>query len=90
MALDLREDRGASFGELRVVRALLLDGADLHLVEGARLLLAVAGDERDAGPLLEQLRNGADPLNRQGELLGDAGSGVEGGGGRGGHEGVTH
>ena len=80
LALDLGQDRRLAIEELAVVGALLLDVADLHLVEAARLLLPVAGDERDAGAFREQLGDRADAGDGEGELLGDAGGGIVGDG----------
>ena len=55
LLLDRGEDRLASLLELQQVGAALLDGADLHLVETAGRLFAVARDEGDGRPLGEQL-----------------------------------
>ncbi len=57
LAADLGEHCGAALFELLDVAGALLDGADLHLVEVACGLLAVAGDERDGGALGEELHD---------------------------------
>jgi hypothetical protein len=65
---DRREDRGAPGLELDQVRAALLDGPDLDLVEPAGRLLAVARDERDGVAVTEQADHGRDAGGRQLEL----------------------
>jgi hypothetical protein len=49
---------------------LLFDGADLDLVEAARRLLAVAGDEGDGGAVRKKAQDGGDARPWQGEILG--------------------
>jgi hypothetical protein len=50
----------------------------VHLVEAARDLLAVAGDERDGGVLREELGHRGHAALGQAELAGDLGDGIEG------------
>jgi hypothetical protein len=75
---DRLEDGLAALIELEQVGAALLDGADLHLVERAGGLLAVAGYEGDGGPFAEQVHHGAHAGGGQAELLRDRRHGIEG------------
>ena len=65
------EDRLAAVFELAEVLELLLDGADLDLVQVAGHLLAVAGDEGDGGAFVEQRDGGDQALEGNGDLLRD-------------------
>ena len=64
---DRREDRGPAGLELDDVRPLLLDRADLDLVEPTGALLAVAGDERDRVALVEHRHHRRDGARREPE-----------------------
>jgi hypothetical protein len=77
LLVDLRQDGDAAVLHLGVIEVLLLDGADLHLVEPTGLLLAVAGDEGDGRGLGEQLLHRANAGDGDGELGRDAGCGIE-------------
>ena len=61
---DGGEDGFAPVCEIAEIRQLLLDGADLHLVEIAGRLLAIARDEGDRAAVVQQFDNGADSANR--------------------------
>ena len=60
LLLNGLQDRRAAVLQFGVVAQALLDLRDLHLVEVAVDLLAVAGDERNRVPLAQQLRDGGD------------------------------
>ena len=51
---DGGQHRGPTLVELTQVAQPLLEGAQLPVIEAAGHFLAVAGDERDRGPLVEQ------------------------------------
>ena len=78
---QLGEDRRAPGLALGQVDVALLDGAQLHLVEPARLLLAVARDERNRRPIGEQRDRRSHAGGRQAQLGGDLGDRIVGGGG---------
>ena len=70
--LERLDDGGAAVVEGDQLLHALLDVLDLHLVERAGGLLAVAGDEGDGGAVGEEFGGGADLDGAQAELLGDA------------------
>src|SRR6185503_12499649 len=76
LLLDRREDRAPSRLELDQILALLLDAADLNLVEPAGSLLAVARDERHRAAFVEERDHGSDAGTRQPQSLADRGNRV--------------
>ena len=66
------QDRGAPLLQLAQVAQPLLELAQLGVVEAAGRLLAVAGDERHGGAVVEQLDGGGHLRHLHAELLGDA------------------
>ena len=68
---DLRDDRSAPLLELRKIGLALRDAADLHLIQPAGGLLAVAGNERNRGAVGGQLDHAAHCRHVQIELFGD-------------------
>ena len=73
LLLDGLADGRAAVGQLAQVLGALLDGAELRLVEPARGLLAIAGDERKRVALVEQGEGAGDVAWRERELGGDGG-----------------
>ena len=65
------EDGLAALVQLGELLQAVADGGDGHLVQRARDLLAVAGDEGHRGPLVEKGGNCLDLAGRQTELAGD-------------------
>src|SRR5690606_36164774 len=55
LLFDLSEDSAAPSVELDQVRATFLDGANLHLIETSRSLLAITRNERHGAPLHQEL-----------------------------------
>jgi hypothetical protein len=65
------QDRGATLLQLRQVFGAVAHVAELDLVEGARDLLPVAGDEGERVPLVEQGEGAGDLAGGERELDGD-------------------
>jgi hypothetical protein len=72
LSLDGGEHGGAAGFELLKSLIFFLNLADLHLIEAARALFAVAGDEGHGGPLGEQGGDSGHPGGGQAKGLGDA------------------
>jgi hypothetical protein len=70
LLLDLGEHTGAACFELGQVLVALSDRANLHLVEIARVLLAIAGDERHRRPGRHELHDRGNARGRELELRG--------------------
>ena len=65
------EDGLAALVELGELLQAVADRGDGHLVEGARGLFAITGDEGHRAPLVEKAGNGMDLAGRKAELTGD-------------------
>jgi hypothetical protein len=71
LLLHRLHDRRAALLELAQVLRAIAHVAELHLVEAARGLLAVAGDERERVPLVEEGERLRHLARREGELGAD-------------------
>jgi hypothetical protein len=92
LLLDLGEHGAPPVLELDEVGPTLFDDADLDLVEVARRLFPIAGDERYGRALCEEAHDRSDGRERQVQLGGELGDGIErreGGGLGHGADGVT-
>ena len=67
---DGLQDGLLAAGQLAQLVELLADGGYLHFVEAAGALLAVAGNEGNGAPLLEQCQRAGDAVLRNAEALG--------------------
>ena len=65
LLLDALQHGGAPVLQLAQVAEALLQLAELRVVEAARLLLAVAGDERHGRAFAEQLHGRRQPVRRR-------------------------
>ncbi len=72
LRLDRLQDRGAPLVQLAQVAQPLLHGAELRVVERSGRLLAVAGDERDGRPAVEQVHRDPHLPLADADLVGDA------------------
>ena len=71
---NLGLDRIAALGQLAQVFQPGLDVPDLHFVQPARDLFAVARDERDRVAVVQEGDGGGDLVQRDGQFFGDKGS----------------
>src|SRR5690606_14017801 len=71
LLLDRLQDRGAPVLQLLQIRGAVPDITELDLVQPARRLLPVSGDERERVPLVEERERGVDLPRRERQLVCD-------------------